>query len=307
MESGAETDAGWHFYADPREVLERISQLLASEPLQYTMFSSWARRESARLDAGLPQDDAGNQAPYWYAVHYQDGRPDGAAMRTHPAAPHPLWLPGLNEQQAHALADALLARGEGAGPFGVNGMLPSARIVADHIAAATGREVHEHVRTRLFSLVDLRLPREPEGTHRYATTDDLDLIVDWLNRFARDADEQAGRPAGHLPTGVLSGEEIRRRILDGYYRLWEVDGEVVHLTGTTAVQDGLAGIGPVYTPAEHRGHGYAGWVVALRSEEIQRAGATAYLFTDQDNPVSNRLYESLGYRMVADSVELALG
>lgn len=294
----------WSFHDDPRVILPQVAALIASDPLQYTMLSGWGRRECVRLDSGVPRS---SDQPYWYAVHRRgDGVVDAAAMRTHPGHGHPLWVPAMPETCADALAEALLERDEVVGTFGVNGMLPAARRIAERLGEATGRQVRESVRTRLFRLDELQWPAEPQGSLRYAVTDDLDVVTAWLDRFAHDADEQAGRTAGHA-AGVLSRDEVRRRILDGHYRVWlDPQGQVVHLTGAAPVHDAVAGIGPVFTPAEHRGHGYAGWVVATCSAEVLAAGAIPFLFTDQANPVSNRLYESLGYRMVADSVELAL-
>jgi predicted GNAT family acetyltransferase len=66
-------------------------------------------------------------------------------------------------------------------------------------------------------------------------------------------------------------------------------------------------VGPVYTPPEHRGRGYASAAVAEVSRQILAAGDRACLFTDQANPTSNRIYESLGYRPVGDMVNLLVG
>ncbi len=74
--------------------------------------------------------------------------------------------------------------------------------------------------------------------------------------------------------------------------LWEVDGEPVHLTGRNPASYGAARIGPVYTPREHRGRGYASATVAELSRRILDEGDRPCLFTDQANPVSNRVYEA---------------
>ena len=70
----------------------------------------------------------------------------------------------------------------------------------------------------------------------------------------------------------------------------------MHLTGASPPAFGVARIGPVYTPQEHRGRGYA----ARRSRRSRGGSSTAAhrvcLFTDQANPTSNRIYEALGYR-----------
>ena len=70
---------------------------------------------------------------------------------------------------------------------------------------------------------------------------------------------------------------------------------------------GVARIGPVYTPKEHRGHGYASRAVAEVSQLLLDRGVRCCLFTDQANPTSNRIYESIGYRPVVDMVNLLVG
>ncbi len=67
------------------------------------------------------------------------------------------------------------------------------------------------------------------------------------------------------------------------------------------------GIGPVYTPPEHREHGYASAVTAAAAAWGLAAGARhVVLFTDLANPVSNSIYPRLGFRPVHDSAEFDL-
>ena len=63
----------------------------------------------------------------------------------------------------------------------------------------------------------------------------------------------------------------------------------------------MARIGPVYTPPEHRCHGYAAAVTAAATSAAHAAGAReVVLFTDVDNPTSNAVYARIGYVPVAD-------
>ena len=60
-------------------------------------------------------------------------------------------------------------------------------------------------------------------------------------------------------------------------------------------------VGPVYTPPELRGRGYATSLVAALTEERLRAGLRfCFLFTDLGNPTSNAIYARIGYEPVAD-------
>lgn len=99
---------------------------------------------------------------------------------------------------------------------------------------------------------------------------------------------------------------LRARIGLGAFWLWEVDGEPVHLTGTQPPVFGVQRIGPVYTTAEHRGHGYAAWVVATVTQRILDNGQRPCLYTDQANPILNAIYERIGYRRVRDEGQLVV-
>ena len=113
-----------------------------------------------------------------------------------------------------------------------------------------------------------------------------------------------------LRTGRFTSPHVERmteRISQGRVRLWEVDGEPVHVTGFNAPSFGVARVGPVYTPREHRGRGYASAGVAGVSRELLDRGARACLFTDQANPTSNRNYQALGYRAVVDMANFVIG
>jgi predicted GNAT family acetyltransferase len=62
-------------------------------------------------------------------------------------------------------------------------------------------------------------------------------------------------------------------------------------------------VGPVYTPPELRGRGYAGAATAAASQAALDVGVReVVLYTDLANPTSNALYQRLGYRPVEDRV-----
>lgn len=91
--------------------------------------------------------------------------------------------------------------------------------------------------------------------------------------------------------------------------IWEVDRTPVSLAGHRTPAAGAVRIGPVYTPPEHRSHGYARGLVAetslaaLRRREMRRC----ILFTDTANPVSNSIYRQIGYVPTGEHVDIAFG
>jgi predicted GNAT family acetyltransferase len=70
---------------------------------------------------------------------------------------------------------------------------------------------------------------------------------------------------------------------------------------------GTSRIGPVYTPPEHRGHGYAAAVTSAAVGLANRWGARdVVLFADVANPVSNGVYRRIGFVPVAEHVHFEL-
>jgi predicted GNAT family acetyltransferase len=68
---------------------------------------------------------------------------------------------------------------------------------------------------------------------------------------------------------------------------------------------GVSRIGPVLTPLDHRGHGYGSAVTAAAADLAHRSGtADVVLFADLANPVSNSIYQRIGFEAVADNVRI---
>ncbi len=81
---------------------------------------------------------------------------------------------------------------------------------------------------------------------------------------------------------------------DGVRSMAAVGGPTAHGTRTSLV----------YTPPEFRGNDYASAVVAALSEAMLNSGKRfCCLFTDQSNPVANRIYRRIGYVPVCDFAE----
>jgi len=233
--------------------------------------------------------------PFWFAtVLGEEGSIVGVAMRTHPDPPHAGFVTRMPDAAVEALATALRHRDEAV--LAWNGDLTAARALC--AAASGGAPVRVAMHTRLFEAKELIWPPRPAGILRNAAAADEDLVVDWLCRFHHDSETQGGREPDPSWTPVIAG--VSRAIERQEIGLWEADGVPVHLTGVQPAMFGAARIGPVYTPAEHRGRGYASWVVAYLIQQILDAGMRPCLYTDQANPVSNRVYERLGYQRVQD-------
>ena len=182
---------------------------------------------------------------------------------------------------------------------GAIGNLPTIEYFAQRWPEATGHELRRTMAQGVFSLSEVVGQDPVEGRHRIGVLEDLDIISTWMAEFAAEAipdephDEKRVRQA------------IRRRLLGespGAFWLWELDGDPVSLTGHGNPTGRGIRIGPVYTPPELRGRGYATGLVAAQSEWLLDNGYDfCFLYTDLANPTSNRIYERIGYRQIAES------
>ncbi|MBI2244122.1 MAG: GNAT family N-acetyltransferase [Nocardioides sp.] len=286
---------------DAAGFLDAAGDHLAAEPVLSTVIATVTARIAAADARGVPH---GEHPRWWAVVRDETGAVTGVAMRTAPFAPYPVYVLPMPDEAAVQLARLVRDRGEALA--GVNGALPAARLVAEEAARLAGGEVRVHEHLRLFRLGELVVPPSPPGRLRLATSDDLDLALEWFRAFGVAAAEQAGRSEPHAMPD-LTTDDMLERIDQGVVWLWEDErGEAVHLTAANPPANGVTRVGPVYTPSLHRGRGYAGAAVAEVSRQYVEQGVRCCLFTDQANPTSNRIYQALGYEAVVDMANLVI-
>ena len=285
---------------DPADFLELAGGHLAGEPVLSTVVSTTLERAVA--------DPSPVDHPRWWAALVDEATAEvvGVAMRTAPFRPYPLYLLPMPIAAAEAFGAWLLEHEPDVAH--ANGVRASVEAVLGVLADDRGGSTRVIEHDRLWEATSVLPPTGVPGVGRAATLDDLDLVTAWCLDFMPAADRQAGRPPREGEGEHLDREYARGKIERGLMWLWEDDRgngrEVVHLTGWNPPALGVARVGPVYTPVEHRGHGYAAALVALVTERILSDGARACLFTDVDNPVSNGVYERIGYRPVAEMVRM---
>ena len=198
----------------------------------------------------------------------------------------------LSEIDRIEAIDLLLDDVEAIGPPSVLGPAEHAGGFARRLAERFGFiAVHESSQ-RIFRTTTIRPPVPAAGHLRAAAIADRDLLVEWLTAFEREAlgDDD--------PIGV--DELVAGRLERGWAFIWDDDGPVsfVGIGGRTPNGVLLEG---GYTPPGLRGHGYGGNAVAAISRSLLEDGALfVFLFTDLANPVSNHIYQALGYEPVRD-------
>jgi predicted GNAT family acetyltransferase len=225
---------------------------------------------------------------------------DGAAVvgAANWTPPHNLLVSALPPAAAPALADAAVKRAMSLGlrPPGVAGPAESARAVAAAWTAITG-DIIERDRTILLnelgSLVEVPVP---PGERRAGRAEDVPLIAEWLQTFSVEIEH----PVPTNPHAIAD-----HMIGSGHLDVWIDEGQIVSMVGFRHAA-GVARVGPVYTPPEHRNRGYARRLTyEVTAGALQQPGVDhAMLFTDADNPVSNSIYRQAGYEPRGEHVEI---
>ena len=291
------------FFDDPSDFLTTAGDVLAGQPVLSTVIAGVAERIREQREAGVAWPEG---VPCWFVVVLDGDEIVGTAMRTAPFGEYPAYLMPMPDEAVHLLSKTLLARDEPV--LGANGALPAVQVFCEDMAAATGRTARVGQHTRLFELGDLVEPRPTVGRLRPGRLEEQPLIASWYAAFMVDADEQAGREPGESPHEAPTDDELARRIETGRVFVWVDDEDMpVNVTAATMPAYGVSRIGPVYTPKDQRGRGYAGAAVYAVSKLLRESGERPCLFTDQANPTSNKIYEAIGYRRLVDMANLRVG
>lgn len=222
------------------------------------------------------------------------GIPVGAAAMT---PPHNLLLAHSRSEEWLTSLAHFITR-QGVDLPGVQGNEPSVDRFCSAWREVQPVEAELEVEMGVHALTEVsRLP-PVSGEARRATDDDFALLMDWTSAFLEEADPES--PHSSLEPTVRSrlGTDPSR----GGLWLWEASDEPVSLSGYGGRTPNGIRIGPVYTPPEHRGHGYATALVAQQTRWLLEQGRSlCFLFTDMSNPTSNSIYRRIGYRRVANA------
>jgi GNAT superfamily N-acetyltransferase len=211
----------------------------------------------------------------------------------------PVAVSGLPERAASLVADVLVM--SGISLPGATGPRCEAEAFATAWTRSTGVEAKPEMVQVLHALGTLVPPCGVPGEFRLCDPRDFSTVVAWRSEFVAEAVPLASaeeNPAGSVVKGIALG---------GAYGVWAVGQKPVSMAFARAADCGMSRISFVYTPPEHRGHGYASAVTAAVSSWAQGEAAHVVLFTDADNPVANAVYRRLGYRPVHEAIEFAFG
>jgi len=269
--------------ATPEAFLERARAFLLGDEACHNLLLGVPNTMAAR--------DISQDSPPYFAVIMHAGDVVGAAMMT---PPFRLVLSRMEHPQASAvIAQDLLAAG--IIPPGVHAPVPVSEQFARTWQELTGQPSEQAIRQRIYRLERVRPVGGVAGRLRRASKADGLVLIPWVRAFHAEA---FGEHAPPIDAEQLVDRRLGGRT-DGLY-LWD-DGGPRALAGFTGPTPHGIRVGPVYTPPEHRNHGYASGCVATLSQLLlDRGYRFCCLYTDLANPTSNRIYQRIGYEPVCD-------
>jgi uncharacterized protein len=268
-------------YTDVDAYLEAATPYLIEREAEHNLIFGIA--------ATLHEDPGLYTGPAYLATVLDRQRVVAAALQT---PPHRLVLSEVDDRAAIGLiAQDTLERH-------LPGVQGPVDIVREYVAERRSRggpPARRQVSERIYRLTEVIPGRQVAGAMRPAAPPDRELIADWVFDFMLEALGDDDRPGAEASADRWIAGRGRRLYL------WDDGEQAVSLCGVGGPTPHGIRVGPVYTPPDQRGRGYASALVAAVSRAQLDAGRQfVFLFTDLANPTSNRIYQAIGYQPVRD-------
>ena len=269
------------FTEDPALVLSRAKVFLSSQPVLNNFVLTI-------LHARVAQGDPGR---YWIAVQGDDTY--GVVLQS--PLTFPATLTPMKPSAAMALAEVIADAGV-ALP-GISGEAATTAKFAGQWSERSKSSATPFQQNRLYELLEIGEVPDGEGNLRHAGEKDRSILNLWTRAFQHDIGEPADDTELRVDQGLAAGQ----------LWLWDRSGEAVSMAATKEAVHGVVRVSNVYTPPEHRNHGYAEACVHALSRQLTAAGYRCILYTDLGNPTSNSIYRRIGYRAVSETIRYRFG
>lgn len=130
-----------------------------------------------------------------------------------------------------------------------------------------------------------------------ATEDDVECLAKLIVDFAYEA-------LGDETDIEFVKEDVTKRLAD--FAVIRRDGKIVSLASIKRKTEYLECIADVYTLPQYRNKGMSCNIVTYLTKQIVNRGRLPYLFVDKTNPVSNHLYQKIGYAYAIPQYEIKI-
>jgi predicted GNAT family acetyltransferase len=270
------------FFSDAGEFLERVQPFLLRREAEHCLILGL-------LDALRSGEEIGSAPPLMASVE-ERGEVAAVVLMTPPRNLILSWI--ADDSTIDAIAHELRARGI-AIP-GVNGSADIAQKFVLKWSELSRCSYRVQMAQRIYQLTRVTNETRSAGHLREPEQSDETLLREWRAGFSMDAE---GMDPSHAREDAALPMPPSRRMF-----LWELDGVVVSMAGFAGPTPNGIRVAWVYTPPENRGKGFAGACVAALSQKLLDDGHKfCFLYTDLANPISNHVYQKMGYEPVTDA------
>lgn len=124
---------------------------------------------------------------------------------------------------------------------------------------------------------------------------DIPNLIDFMIGFYKDALKEE-----------INEQEATLFLNQNYQDIYflRLNDQIVSMAMKTRSADESCCISHVYTPKEYRNCGYAKEVVTYVTNQIIYEHKLPYLYVDKTNPISNRLYQHIGFSYLCDCIKI---
>lgn len=231
-----------------------------------------------------------NEPPWFLRVVDGNGKTLTAALRTPPVN---LILTYADDAQLNELAEYVYKLNPELP--GLTGPLAQVEKFSEIWNSLTGKKAHVGMASRIYQAEKMEVPEEVAGSLRPFRDDEFELALRWMKEFGAEATPNETR------TEEVWRASVERVLSKKFAYMWTVDEKPVAMCFANRPTKNTITVSAVYTPKQFRRKGYASALTARLSEKMLTEKRYCVLYTDLANPTSNKIYQNIGYREVADS------
>lgn len=267
------------FTDDPNEAFDVAAAFLRADPVRHNVICTL-------LDAAVAEN---TPVRFWWASIDDDVR--GAVFQS--PGPFPAVASTMEDAVVAPLAASVGAAPQAETILAIGGPAADTARFAGEFASVTRRPARPEEGQRIYEVSQVRSPTSVDGAPRLAQPADQGTVAAWIEGFERDTGDTSGGAYEHRADVYIRTERLH---------LWEREGTPRSCTYEQRPSAGVSRVSLVYTPPEHRNHGYASALVGHVSSTILGRGDRCILYTQLENPTSNAVYQALGYQAVAEVI-----
>ncbi|WP_010097639.1 GNAT family N-acetyltransferase [Ornithinibacillus scapharcae] len=269
-----------------KRYLDRVEDLLLQQEVKNNLMLGLLER--GRNNIGVFSDGAR------LGIVEDNGEPIYAFMQTPPNK----WIfpkvGHMDEKYIPAIVQFLYQH-----KYPVPGVIGPDKIASEFIRLWTERKgitAELTMKQMVYRLDKVKIIPDVSGKLIPASEEHLPIAKEWIYQFGLQANVQISK----TQAASMAANYIQNQTL----HLWEVDGDAVSMANNGRRTRNGATVNGVFTPDIHKRKGYATSIVAAFSQKLLDDGFQfCNLYTDVSNPISNSIYQKIGYYVVGDSVE----